>query len=161
MRKVMALVLAAFIVFAAGAVRAEKDSHYQATVELLELFHMEKLLSETLEQMLDVQIQQDPSLKPFEGVMKDFLAKYMSWEALKDDYIRIYMEEFTEAELRDMIEFYKTSTGQKAIEKTPVLAAKGSQLGQQRVQENIDELIEMLEKEAARLEEMEKQDAEE
>ena len=54
--------------------------------------------------------------------------------------------EFAEAELRDMIAFYKTPTGQKAIAKLPALMAKGAQIGQQRIQEHLPELQEAIKK---------------
>jgi hypothetical protein len=139
------------LVIAVGGAWAAEDAHYQAASELLELAHMDEVLSQTIDQMLDLQIQQNPELALYEKVMREFFAKYMSWDALKEDFIKIYMEEFTEAELKDMIAFYKTPTGQKAITKTPVLASRGAQLGQQRVQDNINELIQMIKDETERL----------
>jgi hypothetical protein len=150
MRKTLITLVMVFVVGISGA-WADEDSHYQAAAELLQLAHMDQVLSETIDQMLALQIQQNPQLAPYEKVMKEFFDKYMGWDSLKEDFIRIYMDEFTEAELRDMIEFYKTPTGQKAVMKTPVLAARGAELGQQRVQDNIDELIQMIQAEEKRL----------
>ena len=49
-----------------------------------------------------MQVQQNPSIAPYEAVMKEFLAKYMSWDSLKADMIKIYMDEFTEPELGEL-----------------------------------------------------------
>ena len=68
----------------------------------------------------------------------------MSWDSLKADYARIYAEAFTEDELRQIITFYKTPAGQKAINKIPMLMGMGAALGQKRVQENRAELQEMI-----------------
>ena len=70
----------------------------------------------------------------------------MSWEALREDYIQIYMEEFTEKELKDMMSFFKTDTGKNMAAKQTTLMMKGAQLGQNKVQEHMSELQEMLQK---------------
>ena len=72
--------------------------------------------------------------------MKQFLAKYMSWDSLKADMIKIYMDEFTESELGELNKFYQTPVGKKTVEKMPTLMSKGAQLGGQRVQEHMPEL---------------------
>lgn len=130
---------------------AGESGHRKAAEELLTLYDMDEILSQTIDQMLSLEIQQNPQLGLYEEVLKRFFAKYMGWESLKEDFIRMYMDEFTEKELRDMIEFYRTPTGQKAIKKVPVLAAKGAQLGQKRVQSNLEELRAMIEEETLRL----------
>jgi len=150
MRRTLVTLLLVLTVAVSGA-WADEDLHRQAATELLGLAHMDEVLTKSIDQMLAFQVQQNPGLMPYEKIMKDFFNKYMGWDALKEDFIKIYMEEFTEAELRDMIVFYKTPTGQKAVLKTPVLAARGAELGQERVQENIGELLEMIEAETNRL----------
>jgi hypothetical protein len=72
--------------------------------------------------------------------MKEFLGKYMSWDSLKADMVKIYMEEFTESELGELNKFYQTPVGRKTVEKMPVLMTKGAQLGGQRVQKHMPEL---------------------
>lgn len=126
------------------------DSRTTAAMELLVTMHMDKTMADSMEQMLQLQIQQNPAIAPYKEVMRKFLAKYMSWESLKNEFARIYAEEFTEQELRDMIAFYRTPTGAKAIAKMPALMAKGGQLGMQRVQQNMGELNEMLRAEQER-----------
>ena len=120
------------------------DSHTKAVVELMSIIDMEDVLEESIEVVLNIQISQNPNLKKYKDVMIEFFNKYMSWESLKDDFIKIYKEEFTENEIKDLIEFYKTETGKKAMKKMPILMQKGSMIGQQRVQENIHELERMI-----------------
>ena len=115
-----------------------------AAMELLITMKMDKTLADSMEQMLQIQVQSNPGIAPYKEVMRKFLMKYMSWEGLKDEFARIYAGEFTEQELREMIAFYRTPTGAKAIAKMSILMAKGSQLGVQRVQQNMAELNEML-----------------
>jgi hypothetical protein len=50
------------------------------------------------------------------------------------------MKTFSEAELRRMIEFYRSDVGHKAQEQLPLLVAQGAQLAVRRVQAHMPEL---------------------
>jgi hypothetical protein len=50
---------------------------------------------------------------------RNFFAENFKWDAAKPEIAKIYAAAFTEAELRDMIAYYKSPTGQKAVEKLP------------------------------------------
>lgn len=126
-------------------------SHYKTAEELLSVFDMDTLLQTSMAQMLEIQLQRNPSIKPYKHVLMEFFAKYMSYESLKDDLIKMYVEVFSEKELREVIAFYKTPTGQKAIEKVPELMKTGAQLGAERLESHKDELIKMIEKESKRI----------
>jgi hypothetical protein len=139
------LILAALILgVAAPAALADKASHRKAAEDLLKVMGMEKLLKDGIDQSLDIQIKANPQLEPFKDTMKDFLYKHMSWESLKDDLVTIYVDAFTEEELKEIRAFYLTPVGKKVAEKTPSLSAKGMQLGVERVQKNQPELIRMI-----------------
>lgn len=81
-------------------------------------------------------------IKQFEVVMRKFLVKYMSWDALKEDFTKIYAGEFSEQELNQLTQFYNTPLGKKLSSKLPALQQKGMLLGQQRVQAHQAELQE-------------------
>jgi hypothetical protein len=119
-------------------------AHLKTAAQLLDIVHVDRTTGQTINLLLKMQLQQQPKLQPYEDVLRNFLQKYMSWESLKADYARIYAEAFTEDELRQIIAFYKTPAGQKAINKIPTLMATGAALGQKRVQENRAELEEMI-----------------
>ncbi len=129
---------------------ADKESRKEAEI-LLNSIGMETLLEQTIPQMLNLQIQQNPSLEPYKQVMLDFLNKHMSYKNLKPDLIDIYADAFTTNELKEINAFYRTPTGIKAIKLMPSLMEKGGQLGAQKVEENIQELQQMIEKKAAQL----------
>lgn len=119
--------------------------------KLLSIAGMQNALEESMDQMIALQIQQNPSLLPYQQVMKNFLNKHMSFDSMKTELIDIYAETFTAEELREINAFYLTDTGKKTIEKLPELMAKGGQIGVQRVQQNAAELESMIQAEAARL----------
>jgi hypothetical protein len=65
--------------------------------------------------------------------------------------VELYINEFTEEELREMISFYRTDTGRKAVEKLPILLSKGAELGRLAVEGHEDELVEEMQKRAKEL----------
>jgi hypothetical protein len=113
--------------------------------KLLDNLGMEAILEQSITQSLDFQVQKNPELVPYVGVMKAFLAKHMSYESLKDDIVNLYSTTFSVQELKDISAFYSTETGKKTLQKLPELARISNQLGSDRVQENIEELHQMLE----------------
>ena len=114
--------------------------HYKAAEQMLTLMDMPTVLKKSVDEMVAMQVQQNPSIAPYEAVMKEFLGKYMSWDSLKADMIKIYMDEFTESELGELNKFYQTPVGRKTVERMPTLMTKGAQLGGQRVQQHMPEL---------------------
>lgn len=131
-------------------VSADPASEKEAT-KLLDSMKMDSMLEQSMSQMLNLQIQQNPALGPYKAVMLEFLGKHMSYESLKDDLVKMYAEAFTAAELIKINEFYSTDVGQKAIEKMPELMTKGGMIGASRVQENLGELQDMIKAEDERL----------
>jgi len=134
------LLLCAIALFQPATTRADEASHKKAVESLFGLMQMENLLSQSVDQMLAMQVQQNPALAPFQAQMKAFLNKYMSWASLKDDMAKLYMAEFSESELNELTKFYQTPLGKKTVQKMPALMAKGAEIGQKRVQEHLPEL---------------------
>ncbi len=118
----------------------ETDSHRAAAMELTELLRMEELIQQSYEEMVDVQIRGNPELRGYREVMLAFFREYMSWEVLRADITGLYVEAFTEAELRELILFYSSPVGQKAVEVMPELMRRGTEIGMRRVQQHLPEL---------------------
>ena len=85
------------------------------------------------------QIPADKKVK-FKEVMTTFLNKYMSYPSLRDDMAKIYAEEFTEDELKEITKFYLTPAGKKMNKKLAVLQHKGMMVAQQKMQNHMPEL---------------------
>lgn len=113
--------------------------------KLLSNMDMEAILGQSIAQQLDFQIQQSPELLPYRGVMQAFLDKHMSYASLKDDIVDLYSTTFSVQELKDISAFYSTETGKKTLQKLPALTHMSNQIGNERVQENLEELHQMLE----------------
>lgn len=147
------LLLPVCLFIAAGAVdaRADETSHRQAAEELLNVLHVERNLDQTIDRMVSFQVQQNANLRPYQQLIKDFYSKYMSYPVLKDDMIKLYMEAFSEDELKATTNFYRTPTGNKIVEKLPDLMVKGGEIGLNHVQAHLPELRQMISKESERL----------
>jgi hypothetical protein len=63
---------------------------------------------------------------------------------LKDDLVSMYVAEFTEQEVRDLVKFYQTPLGKKTADKMPILTSKGAQLGASKVDAHKAELQQMI-----------------
>lgn len=55
----------------------------------------------------------------------------VKWEELEPKMVELYMKEFTESELQDMINFYETPTGRKTLERLGPIMQQGAQIGQE------------------------------
>jgi hypothetical protein len=130
-------------------VASEKEAE-----KLLDMVGTQAVMEQSMSQMLDIQLQQNPALAPYKGVMMEFLNENMSYESLKPELIKMYSEEFTSSELREINAFYSTNVGKKSIEKMPKLMMQGGQLGATRVQENINDLQAMIQAESERIQKL-------
>ena len=130
-------------------VASEKEAE-----KLLNMVGTQEVMEQSMSQMLDIQLQQNPALAPYKGVMMEFLNENMSYESLKPELIKMYSEEFTSSELREINAFYSTDVGIKSIEKMPTLMMQGGQLGATRVQENIGDLQAMIQAESERIQKL-------
>ncbi len=142
-----ALLLALTLLLHPYSLRAQVEGP-PATQETVEEFiaaaHLGELFDSSIEAMLKAQIKQSPELGNYEDVMREFFRKYMSFESMKPDLIKLYQNSFSDADLKAALVFYRTPAGQRILARTPQLMADGGALGQQRVQAHLPELMEMI-----------------
>ncbi len=119
---------------------AETDSHRQAVEKLFELTHMQQKIEVSVDNVLALQLQQNPALREHEDLLAKFLEQNIGWAGMKDNLTTMYMEAFTEQELNEINAFYSTPGGQKLIQRLPELIQKRDQLAMQRMQKNMGEL---------------------
>ena len=124
---------------------ADNKSHLEQVEKLFKLTQMEKKIDESVDSVLQLQLRQNPQLEEHSKEMRNFFTKYIGWDALKVDLAAMYMETFTEEELKAVNDFYITPAGQKVINSLPQLVQKRNQLAMQRLQQNIGELQKIVE----------------
>jgi len=127
-----------------NTINASEERSNEVTNQLFETMKLSETYQQTIERLLDLQITQNPNIATLKDVMLQFFEKYMGWKSIKDDMAKIYMKNFTDDELKELINFYQSPIGKKAAALLPTLAAEGSALGERRVQENMGELSKMI-----------------
>jgi uncharacterized protein len=143
--RVVTLAAGAFLlgVVAQGQPQAA-DTHEAAVRELLQLMEIMNVTIEAADLMLDAQIKHNPQLAPYADILRSFVAKVLQEADIETSLVRLYKEAFSESEVRDMIAFYRTPTGKKAVSKIPELMQKGMSLGTEAAQNHSAELAEMI-----------------
>jgi len=123
-----------------AAFAEDRSSHMQQVETLFKLTQMEKKIQESVDNVIQLQVRQNPQLAQHTKTMQTFFDKHIGWNALKDDLADMYMRRFSEQELEKINAFYITPAGQKVITVLPELVKERNQLAMQRLQQNIGEL---------------------
>ena len=123
-----------------GLTAADDNSHREQVEILFKLTRMEQKINESVESVAELQLRQNPALEAKRGQVMAFLQRQIGWDAVKGDLYEMYMQTFTEEELKTINAFYITTTGQKVIVIVPQLVQERNRLAMQRLQENIGEL---------------------
>jgi hypothetical protein len=129
----------------------ETSARHQAASELLSLMNMDSMLVEGVMTLLDAQLRANPEMQHFRGVMESFMRETLAWERVGPLLVDLYSETYTEAELRDIIAFYRTPTGRRLLETQTELMARAAEIGDQQVQGRRDVLERLLTERAAEL----------
>ena len=133
------------ILFAANLIlpcltAADDNSHLEQVDILFKLTRMEQKINESVESVAQLQLRQNPALEAKREQLMAFLERHIGWNAVRGDLYEMYMQTFTEEELKTINGFYITTTGQKVIVIVPQLVQERNRLSMQRLQQNIGEL---------------------
>ncbi len=128
------------------------ENHEAAVRRLFELMQMPRLMEATVDTLLAAQLRTNPTLVPYAETMREFLQEHMSWDALEDDFVKIYVAGFTQREVEDLVAFYETPTGKKSVEKMPDLIEQGAEVGRARMRDNMNELLQKIQSRTEELE---------
>jgi len=131
---------------------APSGSHMQAASELIRVMDLERSAMGGATAMVDAMLQQNATLAPFRDTLLEWAKKYLTWDEMGPKIVAIYADTFSEAELREIIAFYKTKTGKKVLETMPDLMRRGARVGAEVAQAHSSELERMIEERAEALE---------
>lgn len=115
-------------------------SQTAAAVELLKSIKLDQSIPSTSAAMIDSEIRGNPGMEPYRDVMLKWLQKYMTWDAMRPELVRLYTDTYAEPELKELAAFYKTPLGQKTLAKTPELMQRTAMIGARLGQQHADEL---------------------
>jgi hypothetical protein len=140
-----ALPLALAVAFSGPALAQDTSATHRAAVkQLLEVTHLREVTERSMDAIMKSQMEQMPQLAPYANVLQAFYKEQMDWTALEPEYTRIYLEVFTEKELRDMAALYQTPLGKMMLAKTPVVLAKSNDFATRRLQAAMPQLMQKL-----------------
>ena len=138
----LALTLTAFFTY---GMAGDTDSHRQAVERLFELTRMQEKIETSVNNVVAMQLNQDPAMREHEALLRDYMERQIGWPGLKGPLTEMYMQAFTEVELDEINAFYSSPTGSKLIRLLPELIKQRDRLAMQRMQENIGELKQAIE----------------
>jgi hypothetical protein len=127
-----------------GLSAADNNSHLEQVEILFKLTRMEQKINESVDSVAQLQLRQNPELGAKRDLLMAFLEKHIGWAAVRGDLTDMYMQTFSEQELKAMNDFYITPTGQNVINTVPQLVQERNRLAMQRLQRNAGELQEIM-----------------
>ncbi|MDD5704871.1 MAG: DUF2059 domain-containing protein [Kiritimatiellae bacterium] len=82
--------------------------------------------------------------------MMDLMAVEFGWEKMKADYIRLYAETFTKAEMQDIMAFYKSPAGKAFLAKQPELTKRSMEMTQKVMARVMPKMMALVKESAAK-----------
>ncbi len=141
----------AFAADSPAKVSSPSPARLQVAMELLQVLNAQKIAVASAGAMVNAMIHSNPMMGPYRDVMMQWAEQTLSWPQVGPKFARLYAQAFTRSELEDLIRFYQTPTGQKAIRELPMLATQGALLGEQIARAHTPELRQMIKARAAQL----------
>lgn len=91
------------------------------------------MFAQTVKQM-NVPEERQAEAEKYQQRLNKILEEEMSWNKLKGQFIDVYVDVFSEEELKELVDFYNSPVGKKLISKMPRLMQKSMGLAQQQMQ---------------------------
>ena len=123
----------------AASPEAARNSHIAAAEELVSAIGADNATEAGLA-MLHVILQQNPDLVPYEDVIKSWFMNMVASEEFKTQSRDVYIKHFTEPELRQITQFYRTEVGKKLARSLPAIAKESSEACAKYIQEHLPDL---------------------
>jgi uncharacterized protein len=120
------------------------ETQRAAVNRLFEVIQLQSELDHALDLNFKIQMEENPTIRPLESIMRKFLSKYLSLDGIREPLARLFMDRFSELELVQLTAFYKTPLGQRSLTELPKLTGEGSKIGMKKVQEHLKDLEEMV-----------------
>jgi hypothetical protein len=101
--------------------------------DLFRLMNMDQLQKDSIDSMVDQQMLSTPQLKIVEPEYREWMHDIAGWDALKKPIAKEWKRNFNSREISDLIDFYKSPTGKKLLDKQPSLMAFSIKLMNERI----------------------------
>ena len=144
------------------ALLAQTESHIEAAKELLSVTNARESAEQGFDQVYPLfnSMSQDyplsdehrKALAEDTQETMEFIKRELNWSVLEPRLVEVYVDIYSEDELRGLIEFYRSPLGQRFIEKTPEIRKANAQVTLELMRELLPKLREMQEAQRARSE---------
>jgi hypothetical protein len=161
------LVVVLTVAFSFG-VAAKEDPQRAAVEELLVLIKQDQLIEQMYPQIkylamqqlqqAELPAEQTPLIEKYLDKLFTVMQEEMSWDKIKDELVELYMSVYTEQEIRDLITFYRSSTGQKMIAKMPLLIEQSIAITQKHTQAMMPKIQQVIQEMIAEIGESEEEE---
>ena len=163
MKILSTLLLLAILTFPLSAPAAPPSD--QSINQLLQLTKVDKQMDSVFTQMdgmMKASLQQATKGKPLnadeqavldrqQAKMTGIMKEELSWNKMKDRYVQVYRETFSQEEIDGLIAFYRTPVGQSFVSKQPELMKRTMTILQQRMTPMMQRIQKMSEETALEL----------
>ncbi|HET6230313.1 MAG TPA: DUF2059 domain-containing protein [Longimicrobiaceae bacterium] len=129
---------------AAGPPSTATAGQMAAAEDLLVAMNAEDTYYKSLDAGMMPRIATLPALAAHSDSIRAYVHRMVPWGELKPDFLRMYTEMFTEAELRQLAAFYRTPVGGKMIRLTPQMATRSMSLSEQRLSARMPEFMDYI-----------------
>ena len=134
---------------------ADQISHRKAVEDLFLLTKTSKMMDSVKIQTKKILFQQlreqdipeakKPIFNKYMSKMIELITNTVNWDKIKPQMTDLYVSNFSENEINDMLAFYRSPTGKKFVEKMPVIMQKSMEIGQKQSRTMIPKLNRLLE----------------
>ncbi|HEX9022230.1 MAG TPA: DUF2059 domain-containing protein [Geobacteraceae bacterium] len=152
----------------ASTAHADQASQRQAVLRLLEVTNARQMLDQMVVQIdtmvdkqfdtLDLDAKGQEAARKVKKEMAGWLSDMLAWDTMKEMYVDIYSDVFTEDEINEMTAFYQSPLGRKMLQKMPALLQTTFARTQTMIQKKMPDIQKRLESYASDLESKYKKD---
>jgi hypothetical protein len=116
-------------------------SHLAAARELVDVVRLVEVAAVGVNVSIDEQIRGNPAMEPYRTTMKEWGSALFATDEAKNAFAGLYASTFTEAELRQLVAFYRTPLGQKLAGSQTTLTVRGAEIGRSLAQAHQADLV--------------------
>jgi len=128
----------------AGLFAAITPQKKAVALTMLTAMNKNKNMDRLINNMIKMQVSQNPLLRMHEKKVTQFFLKHTSFKKMKSQLALLYARELSIDEMKTFTAFCKTKEGQRILLKMPRLMQLSSNLGERNIQKHYPELINSL-----------------
>ena len=144
-RTISTIVIATVLGTAVLADSQAPTGREQAGRDLYKVLGGDVLVKKTVESLVSI-AGRDPSVAPYEGIVRAWLVGSLASSHFGDDMSNYYSRTFTEKELKELTAFLRTPTGQKFVAQLPEAIQRSADLAGVIMETNRKSLEDLLAK---------------